>query len=107
MQRAQLSDTERLHRVASTENGIAVRVAAPEDLVVQLEDKVVGSVVDHRDLFEDHLSLQRQITFAKRWIENDVADDVGRLEEMLVEHSALIHGVLARCVRVERTAERL
>ena len=80
---------------------------APERLVVQLEHEIVGRVLDHPDLLENDLSLEREIGVAQRRAEDDVADDVGGLGRCSSSTRALIHRVLARRVRVERAAERL
>jgi hypothetical protein len=75
--------------------------------VQQFEDEIVGRVFDHPDLLENHLSLEREIALAQGGVKYNVADHVCGFEQMLIEHAALIHRVLARRVRVERAAECL
>ena len=80
---------------------------APQRLVVQLEHEIVGRVLHHADLLEDHLSLECEISLPQRGPEDDVANDVGGLAQMLIEHTRLVDSVLARRIRVERAAECL
>ena len=74
---------------------------------MQLEDEIVRRVVDHADLLEHDLPLERQIGCRAAAAGTQIGDDVGRLRQVLVEHARLKRRVLARGVRVERAAERL
>src|SRR5688500_3868050 len=74
---------------------------------MQLEDQVVGRVLDHADLLEDHPPLELEILGAEQWAKDQVGDDIGGMLEVLVEHARLIRRVLAGGVGVERAAERL
>ena len=80
---------------------------APQRLVVQLEHQIVRRVVHHADLLEHHLPLEQQILAPQQRMEDEIADHVGGLHEVLVEHARLERRVLAGGVRVERAAEHL
>ena len=48
---------ERLDRFARPENGPPERMVLPEALGEQLVDQIVGRILDHLDLFDDHFLL--------------------------------------------------
>src|SRR5512140_767228 len=86
---------------------MAVRMRAPEQLVVELEHEIVRRVVHHPDLLEYDLPLEQQILSSQERSEQQIADHVGGLDEMFVEDARLIRCVLARRVCVERAAQHL
>ena len=69
---------ERPNRLAGAKNGAAERVAFPEMLGEQLVYQVVGRVLDHLDLFDDHLFLALDVFLAKRRVEHDVCKEIDR-----------------------------
>src|SRR5204862_1875768 len=93
-------------RIASTQNGVAVGMLAPERFVVQLEYEVIRRILHHPDLLEHDFPLEIEIAFSEERLEHKVADDISGDVEMLIEHARLIHRVLTRRVRVERTTKR-
>src|SRR6266513_1139760 len=107
MEGAQIGAIERGHRFASAEDRVAVRVAAPQLSVVELEDEIVGGVVHGTDLLENDFALEGEVRRAQDGPEDQVGEDVGRLWQMLVENLRLICGVLTRRVRIERASKRL
>ena len=80
---------------------------APELLVMQLEDEIVGRIVHHADLLEHDFTLELEIFRTDRRPEHEVGDHVGRVVQVLVENPCLEARVLARGVRVERAAQLL
>src|SRR5579872_1237823 len=105
VQLAQLAHAERTHRLAGAQDRIAVGMRAPHRLIVQLEHEIVGRVFHHADFLEHHLALEPQIFGAQQRPEDQIADYVHRLWEVLVEHARLIRRMLARRVGVERSAQ--
>ena len=104
---AQGTDAEVSYRLTRPKDRMAVRMRAPERLVMQLEHEVVRRILHHPDLLENNLPLQREIARAQQRPKDDIGDDVGRLHQVLVEDTGLIHRVLTRRVRVQRSTERL
>ncbi len=67
---------------------------APEALREQLVDQIVGRVLDHLDLFEDHLLLALDIGRRKRGVEHQIGQHVDRLGQVLVEDLDVVARVL-------------
>jgi hypothetical protein len=95
VQLAKIGHLERGHGVARAEDRVAVGMVPPQPLVVELEHEVIGRVLDHADLLEHDLPLEREIRRTKARPEDEIADDIGRLREMFVEHAGLVARVLA------------
>jgi len=85
--------------VLAAQDAVAVGVALPEAGGVQVEHQVVGRVLDRGDLLQYHLPLQLQVLFPQERIQHQVAEDVQRQVDVLVEHPGLETGVLARVYR--------
>jgi hypothetical protein len=97
---------ERLHRLARAEDASSRAGGRPTAPRCAVEDEVVGRVLDHADLFEDHLALEGEI--ASRRVGWKIRSPMTSAAfEVLVEHARLIRRVLALRVGIERPAERL
>ena len=94
-------------RLGRAENRPAERVVAPVLLGEQLVDEIVGSVLDHLDLFEDHLLLALDLVDRKRRVQHQVRQDVEGPRQVLVHHLDVVAGVLLRRERVEVAAHRV
>jgi hypothetical protein len=79
----------------------------PERLREELVNEIVGSVLDHLDLFDHDLLLTLHIVRRKRRIAHDVGEDVERERQVLVEHLDVVTRVFLRGKRVELTANRV
>ena len=79
MEGAQIVRTERGYRLASAENGVPVRVIPPQLSIVQLEDQIVGRIIDGVDLFQYYFALEGQIGSAQHRLKNEVGEHVGSL----------------------------
>ena len=90
---------------ARPENRAPERVTFPEVLREQLVDEVVRRVLDHLDLFEDHLLLALDLVRRERRTKHDVREQVDRQREVLVEHLDVVAGVFLRGERVELAAD--
>ena len=90
---------------ARAQDGLAQRVIAPEALREQLVDQIVGRVLDHLDLFEDHLLLALDVLRVKRRVEHEVRQHVERRRQVLVEHLDVVARVLLRGEGVQVPAE--
>ena len=96
---------KRLHGFARPENRAPERVTLPEVLGEELVDQVVRRVLDHLDLFEDHLLLALDLVRRKCRTKHDVREQVDREREVLVEHLDVVAGVFLRGERVELAAD--
>ena len=94
-------------RLGRAEDRPAQRVPVPEPLREELVDEVVGRVLDHLDLFEDHLLLALDVVGPEGRIEHDVGQDVPGVRQVLVEHLDVVARVLLRRERIEVAAERV
>jgi hypothetical protein len=101
----QLADAERRDGVPRPQDGVPVRMLAPEGLVMQLEHEVVWRILDHADLLEDDASFELQVFGTEQWPEDQVGDHVSSVLEVLVEHAGLIRRVLAGRVGIEGAAQ--
>ncbi len=79
----------------------------PEALGEQLVDQIVRRVLDHLDLFEDHLLFPLDIVRAERRIADDVGQDVDSERQMLVEPLDVIARVFLGRERIQLTADRV
>ena len=73
----------------------------------ELVHEIVGRVLDHLDLFEDHFLLAADFFLDKRRTHHDVRQQVDGERQMLVEHLDVVAGVLLRGERVELSADRI
>ena len=73
----------------------------------QVVHEVVGRVVAHPDLFEDHLALRLDLVGAQRRRPHDVGEDVEREREVLVGDAHVERGDLLAGERVHVAAARL
>ena len=79
MEGAQIVRAERGYRLTSAEDGVAVRVIPPQLSIVQLEDQIVGRIIDGVDLFQYHFALEGQIGSAQHRLKNQIGEHVGSL----------------------------
>ena len=98
---------EGLDRLLRAEDGPAERMPFPEMLREELVHEIVGRVLDHLDLFEDHLLLAADFFLDKRRAHHDVRQQVDGERQVLVEHFDVVAGVLLRGERVELSADRV
>ncbi len=89
------------------ENRAPERVTLPEVLREELVDEIVRRVLDHLDLFEDHLLLALDLVGRECRTKHDVGEQVDRERQMLVEHLDVVAGVFLRGERVELPADRI
>ena len=82
-------------------------MAFPEVLREQLVDEIVGRVLDHLDLFEDHLLLALDLVGRERRAQDDVGEEVDRERQVLVEHLDVVARVFLGRERVELAADRV
>ena len=80
---------------------------APEPFREDLVDQIVGRVLDHLDLFEDHLLLALDVFFGEERIADQIGEDVDRERQMLVENLEVIAGVFLRRERIDLAADRI
>ena len=95
---------EGLHGLRPPENGPSQRVVLPEALREQLVDQIVGCVLDHLDLFEDHLLLALDVLGTERRVHHDIRQDVDGQRQVLVENLDVIAGVFLRGEGIELPA---
>ena len=73
----------------------------------ELVHEIVGRVLDHLDLFEDHLLLAPDLFLDKRRTHDDVREQLDGERQVLVEHFDVVARVLLRGERVELAANRI
>ncbi len=95
------------HGLLGSQDGPAERVVRPERLREELHDEVVGGVLDHVDLFEDDLLLLGHLRGVEERVEDDVAEDLDREGQVLVEHLEVERGVLLGGEGVHVAADRV
>ena len=61
MQLLQLADAQRLYALTGAQDRVAQRVIAPHGCIVQLEHEIIGRILHHADLLEDHVALECEI----------------------------------------------
>ncbi len=66
------------------EDGAAERMIVPEPFREDLVDQIVGRVLDHLDLFEDHLLFALDVFFGEERIADQIGEDVDRERQMFV-----------------------
>ena len=98
---------ERADALRRAEDRTAERMVAPEAFREDLVDQIVGRVLDHLDLFEDHLLLALDVFFGEQRIADQIGEDVDGERQMLVEHLEVIAGVFLRRERVDLPADRI
>ena len=79
-------------------------MAGPQRLVEQIVDQVVGRVLVHVDLLEDHLTLCVQVPRADRGMLKHVAEVVDGHRQVAVEYTSVEARVLLRGERVHVAA---
>jgi hypothetical protein len=75
---------ERVDALRRSENRTAERMIAPEPFREDLVDQIVGRVLDHLDLFEDHLLLALDVFVGEERIADQIGEDVDRERQMFV-----------------------
>jgi hypothetical protein len=85
----------------------AERMVVPEALGENLVDQIVGRVLDHLDLFEDHLLFALDVFFREQRVADQVREDLDRERQVLVEHLGVVAGVFLRRERVDLAADRI
>ena len=80
---------------------------APEAFREDLVDQIVGRVLDHLDLFEDHLLLALDVVLGEQRIADQIGEDVDGERQVLVEHLEVIAGVFLRREGVDLPADRI
>ena len=73
---------------------------------MEIEDQVVGRVLDPGDFLDDDVFFQFQVGGIQARMENQVREYIERHRQMLVEHMGLIARMLTSRVRVEAAPER-
>ena len=74
------------HRAASSEDGTAKAVVRPKVLDENFMYQVVGRVLDHLDLFLNHLAFALNVAFAEDGVLHHVGQDVKGQGQMLIEN---------------------
>ena len=105
---------ERLHPLPLAEDGAAEGMPGPDLLREEIVDEVVGGVLHHLDLLEDHRLLLLDIVRREERPHQDVAEEIHRQGQVLVEHAHVEAGVLLRgegihvpAYRVDGAGDRL
>ena len=88
-------------------DGPAQRPVAPRLVREQVVDDVVGVVVVHRDLVEDHVALGLDVLGADQRVGDHVTEDVDGQRQVVVEHPRVEAGVLLGGEGVELAAHRV
>ena len=89
------------------EDRAAHRLVGIGRFLEQVEDQVVGRVLDLADLLEHDMALLLELVLLDGRMLQDVGDDVGRQRHVRGQHAGIVGGVLARGVGVEGTADLL
>ena len=79
----------------------------PEALGEQLVDQIVGRILDHLDLFDDHFLLALDVVRGQRRVEDDVGEDVEGERQVLIEHLDVVARVFLGRECVELPADRV
>ena len=96
---------KRFDRLRPAEDGPAQRMVLPETLRKQLVHEVIGRVLDHLDLLEDHLLLAFDVFDSERRIHHDVREDVDGERQMLVQHFDVVARVFLCGESIQLTAD--
>ncbi len=94
-------------RLLAAEHLTAERMLGEERVGEQVVHEIVGRVVAHPDLFEDHLPLGLDVVGAEGGVPQHVGQDVERELELRVGDAHVEHGVLVGGERVHLAADRL
>ena len=94
-------------RLGRPEHRTAERVVGEDRLREQVVEQLVGRVVAHVDLFEDHLALGVHLLGVDGRRPDDVGEDVERELEPVVGDPHVERGVLVARERVHLAADRL
>ena len=74
------------HRLLGSQDRLAQRMALPEVLGEDLVHQVVGVVLVHLDLFEDHTPLALDVALRKDRMQHQIAQYIERRRHMLIQH---------------------
>src|SRR5205085_3243390 len=77
---------KRPHRLLSPQNRFAQRMVCPEVLGKDLVNKVVGIVLIHFDLFQNHAFFASDVLGIENRIQHQVAEDIKGDGHMLIQH---------------------
>jgi hypothetical protein len=98
---------EGLHPVPYPQDGPPEGMPRPHPLREEIVDEVVGSVLDHLDLLEDHRLFLFDVLRGEERPHQDVAQQVHRQRHVLVEDAHVETGVLLRGEGVHVPAHRV
>ena len=85
----------------------AERVPFPERLGEELVHQIVRRILDHLDLFEDHLFLALDLFRREGRPQDDVSEEINRERHVLVEDFDVVAGVFLGGERVELSTDRI
>src|SRR5215207_3296023 len=94
-------------RLRRAEDATPYRLTGEGRLAEQVEDEVVGRVLDGTDLLEDDVLLAHQLALVEDGIGQDVREDVEAQHDVVLEDSGVIGRVLDRGRRVELASSGL
>ncbi len=77
---------EALHGFFGAQDRLAERMILPEILGKDFVDEIVGIIFVHLDLFDDHAAFADDVGGIEDGIQNQVAQNIERGGDMLVEH---------------------
>jgi hypothetical protein len=103
--RRHVAAAEPLDHLGAADDGPAEGLIREHALADEVEDQVVGCVVEHRDLFQHDLALLLEVVPARR--RHHPADDVERLRQVLVDDPRVDRRRLAGRPRVQLGAEAI
>ena len=92
--------------VDRAQNRATDRLVGIGGLLEQIEDDVVGRVVDLGDLLHDDLALALELFGGHHRVLQDIGQDVDGERHVLLEHTGDEGGLLARGIGVEVAADR-
>ena len=98
---------EAADRLGRAENRATERVVGPVLLGEQLVDQIVGGVLDHLDLLEDHLLLAVDLVGRERRMQHQIREDVERPRQVFVHHLDVVARVFLRREGIEVAAHRV
>ena len=96
---------QRLDALFGAEDGPSQRMPFPERLRENLVHEIVGRVLDHLDLFEDHFLFAVDVDLVERRTQDDVGKDVDGERQVLIEHLDVVARVFLGRERVELAAD--
>ena len=102
---AQPIGVERRDRFRRAENGTSERMSRPELLSEHFVHEIIRRILDHLDLFEDDALLAVDVRWTERRPHDEVAQQIDRDRQMIVENLDVVAGVLLRRERVELPAD--